>query len=284
MEMDDVVLAHQPGGGRQKPRHYDPAADPEGHRHAHLPHALDPLLVPDGRWTAMFRRRLRALRSARGLSGSAVVDAALWNHTDVQAGFWSDPFAVPGHPTEADLVERVVGMATPRVGVGAPMSAAASPASLAMPAVAAKVDVCVHARGLADAAPGDVAVTLLKFALPANPVDWGPFAPLALAGLATAMAAVAAAGGSPPAGTVPAPWSFADAGTAVRRPGGPLAAARPRVLTFDTTFAGDPVGSRWLLLAVVAAGAGTPAVFGAGSLRDLVLMSPHVAARSVEVV
>lgn len=247
-------------------------------------HALDPQLVPDGRWTAMFRRRLRTLRRARGLPNVVRVDADLWNHADVQAGFWSDPFAVPGRPTEADLAERITGQATPRVGVGAPLSAAVSPASLAMPPVAAKVDVCLHARGLVDVAPGDAAVTLLKLGLPADPADWGPVAPFDLAGLATAMAAVAAAGGTPPAGTVPAPWSFADTGTAVRRPAAPLAAARPGVLTFDTSFVGDPVGSRWLLLAVLTAGAGTPAVFGAGTVRDLVLASPHVAARSVEVV
>jgi len=79
---------------------------------------LDPLIVPDGRWTAWWRFRLRAVRVALGIDaapGQARVSAALWNHAQVQAGFWANPWA-DGGPTEADLIERVVGMPTPRVG------------------------------------------------------------------------------------------------------------------------------------------------------------------------
>ena len=81
-------------------------------------HAVDPLIVPDGRWTALFGRRLRALRRANGLSDIAVVDAALWNHAAIAAGWWADPWDGPA-PSEADLVERIVHRTTARPVVGA---------------------------------------------------------------------------------------------------------------------------------------------------------------------
>lgn len=77
-----------------------------------------PLVVADGRWTAWWVQRLRRIRTAMGLANPApprdvVVDDALWSDLRVQSGFWTAPWA-DGGPTEADLVERVVGMATPR--------------------------------------------------------------------------------------------------------------------------------------------------------------------------
>jgi hypothetical protein len=106
---------------------------------------LDPLIVPDGRWTAWWRFRLRAVRVALGIDaapGQARVSAALWNHAQVQAGFWANPWA-DGGPTEADLIERVVGMPTPRVG--GPATRATSPAAALRRLY--HVDVCLHHRG-----------------------------------------------------------------------------------------------------------------------------------------
>jgi hypothetical protein len=51
-------------------------------------------------------------------------------------------------------------------------------------------------------------------------------------------------------------------------------------MSFQTDLTGQ--AGQWLLLAVIAAGAGTPSLAGA-SLRDQVLGSPHLAARSAEI-
>ena len=56
--------------------------------------------------------------------------------------------------------------------------------------------------------------------------------------------------------------------------------AAPEVVSFRTDLPAGP--GQWLLLAVIAAGAGTPSLAGA-SLSGQILGSPHVAARSVEI-
>jgi hypothetical protein len=256
-------------------------------------HALDPRVVPDGRWTAWFRRRLRMIRTdpARGLSNQARVDAALWNHGTVQAGFWADPWA-PGGPTEADLTERIVGMATPRPGPNV-NARATSAASVALPASPARVDVCIHRRGLTEAAAGTVAVLLLRMPLPtgaapaAGPHGWAATAALAFANqaaLETAMQNAPPTGGPlPVAVAVPAPWQVADTAVALRRPTRPIRTADAAVVTFEVDFSGQ-AGTTWLLFALVHHGAGTPALGGAADLRDQVRRSPHVAARSVQIV
>lgn len=131
---------------------------------------IDPLVVPDGRWTQAFRPRLAAIRVRLGLSDVQRVDAALWNHAQVQAGFWADPWA-DGGPTETDIIERIVGAATPRVG--GPNSRATSPASLAVLRRRYYVDVCLHHRGREPLMPPVPAlVILLQLPLPANPATW----------------------------------------------------------------------------------------------------------------
>ncbi|MGZ6670760.1 MAG: hypothetical protein ACXVFM_00235 [Solirubrobacteraceae bacterium] len=247
-------------------------------------HAIDQLVVPDGRWTAAFRRRLRAIRVARGMSDTARVDAGLWSHLDVQAGFWADPWA-DGGPTEADLIERIVGMATARPGGAG--ARAVSGASVGLPAGAAHVDVAVHRRALLDAAPSDVAVLLLRFPLPIGaapnpgPPDWAATTAPPLAGLEAAMEAVPAAGGPlPGAVALPVGWDAPDTALAIRRPPRAARTADAAIVTFDVNMA----AGTWMLLAVVHHGPGTPALTGAADLRDLVRRSPHIAARSVEVV
>jgi hypothetical protein len=245
-------------------------------------HAIDPLLVPDGRWTAAFRRRLRAIRRARGMSDQARVDAGLWTRLDVGAGFWADPWA-PGGPTEADLIERIVGMATARPGGAG--AHAVSGASVGLPAGAAHVDVAVHRRALLEAPATDVSVLLLRFALPIGPApnpgppDWAATPVPALAGLEAAMQAVPAAGGPlPGAVALPGGWDAPDAAFAIRRPTRAARTADAAIVTFDVNMA----AGTWMLLALVHHGAGTPALGAAADLRDLVRRSPHVAARSVE--
>ena len=52
------------------------------------------------------------------------------------------------------------------------------------------------------------------------------------------------------------------------------------VVSFRTDLTGQ--AGQWLLLAVIAAGAGTPSLAGA-SLSGQILGSPHLAARSAEI-
>ena len=50
---------------------------------------------------------------------------------------------------------------------------------------------------------------------------------------------------------LPAGWAFADPATPVRSPADPVDARLPRAVTFDTDFSTEPVGNRYLLVAVV---------------------------------
>jgi hypothetical protein len=98
------------------------------------------------------------------------------------------------------------------------------------------------------------------------------------------MDAVPAAGGPLPGAVVlPAGWTVADTTVAIRRPSAELGTARPVVIAFGVDLTGAASGSRWLLLALLHAGPLTPNLGGAADLRELVRRSPHVAARSFEV-
>ena len=55
------------------------------------------------------------------------------------------------------------------------------------------------------------------------------------------------------------------------------------VVTFRMDLTGAAPGSRWLLLAMVRAGASTLDLTAGATLSDLVRRSPHVAARSFQV-
>ncbi len=250
---------------------------------------IDPQIVPDARWTAWWRARLRAARVTLGLDaapGQARVTTALWNHAQVQAGFWADPWA-DGGPTEADLVERVVGLTTNRAG--GPNAAATSPASLAVLRRPYRVDVCVHHRGRESLAPAGVAVTLLRLQLPANATAWAGLGPLALpaepglSALRAALDALAAGGGALPAElALPAGWAAADVGLNVRRPAAAVATGAPAIVSFDVDFSAAAAGSRWLLVALVHSGR-DPLALGGADLRAMILGSRHAAARSVQV-
>ena len=254
-------------------------------------HAYDPLIVPDGRWTALFGRRLSALRQDIGLvDHRAVVDAALWNHAAIAAGWWANPWDGRA-PSEADLVERIVHRTTARPVVGAQPEVDAptvSAASCAVPAGPLAVEVCVHRRALQPLGRDGLTVLLLRTQLDPNAATWAGMPALAVAGLGDAMAGVPADGG--PLGiALPAGWQTADTSVEVRRPAAPVGPdapavsvgpAAPVVVSFRTDLTGQ--AGQWLLLAVIAAGAGTPILAGA-SLSGQVLGSPHLAARSAEI-
>lgn len=251
-----------------------------------------PLLVPDGRWTPWFVQRLRTIRAAfvpalpnPPVVANGLVDAALWNDPQVQALFWAPPWSTP-EPSEADLVERVVGMATPRtVSVNAAAVRSASTAVLNRRYV---VDVCVHHRGRVPAAPGDVAVVLLRTVLPGTAPAWNTVAAPGIAGLAAALDALPAdtsAGAAPnalPGYVPPAGWAFVDAARPARRPRAPVSAVEARVVSFDADFSADALGTDVLLLALVHH-RNEPVTLPAGALRAGVLASSSVAARSVRV-
>jgi hypothetical protein len=251
-----------------------------------------PLVVADGRWTSWFVQRLRAIRSAfvpalpnPALAGTGRVDAALWNQPLVQAGFWTPPWSTR-EPSEADLVDLVLGMATPRaVSVNAAAVHAASTAVLRRRYV---VDVCVHHRGRIAAAPDDVAVVLLRTVLPGAAGTWNAVAAPAIAGLAAALDGLPAdtsAGPAPnalPGYAPPAGWAFVDAARPARRPRLTVATGEARVVSFDADFSADPVGADVLLLAL-AHRRGEPVALAGGPLGAAVLASSHAAARSMRV-
>jgi hypothetical protein len=249
---------------------------------------IDPLVVPDGRWTTTFRTRLGTIRTGLGLPGTRRVNAALWNNARVQAGFWADPWA-DGGPTEADLIERIVGAATRRVG--GVNSRATSPASLAVLRRRYHVDVCVHHRGREPLAAGSVLVILLQLALPANAAIWAtqpliPFPPVGATrnNLHIALDAIPAAGGPLPALlALPAGWAAPDAVLASRRPNRVVATASPAVVTFEVDYSAAAAGARFMLLALVHSTADPLALTGT-TFREMILGSRHAAARSIEVI
>jgi len=137
----------------------------------------------------------------------------------------------------------------------------------------------VHQRALQPLGPGGLTVLLLRTQLDPNAANWAGMPALAAAGLGAAMAGVPAAGG--PLGiALPAGWQAADTNVEVRRPAGPVGPTAPVMVSFQTDLTGQ--AGQWLLLAVIAAGAGTPSLAGA-SLSGQILGSPHLAARSVEI-
>jgi hypothetical protein len=252
-------------------------------------HGLDPLtvpearfVVPDGQWTALFALRLAAIRGRLGLIDVPRADETLWKHPQVQAAFWATPWERDA-PTEADLIERLMALPTPRSP--GPMFQAESPASCALPAGPASVEVCIHRRAMLDAEPTDVSVLLLRTALPADPGNWPALPALTVPGLAAAMDVAPGGGPLPASVTLPTGWTVADTRPelAIRRPPIMVGTGRPAVVSFAIDLTGQLRGARWLLLALLHDGPLSPSLDGAAGLRDQILRSPHVAARSFQV-
>jgi hypothetical protein len=173
--------------------------------------------------------------------------------------------AVP--PTEAEL------RAIPRAGGPRP------PAQMAIGDRQPQVHVLVHHRW-SDAAPAiQVRIALLRHAMPASGV-------VALGGLWTALVDAAGSGTEP--ASLPDGWSAAG-DSLWQNPAGPVEPRLPRAVTFNPDFTTDVSGTAILLLAVVMSDSNQiKAVdldLGGGSQAttadQLVLSSPHVAARSI---
>jgi hypothetical protein len=226
----------------------------------------DQLVKPDGQWTALFDTRLRAANGA-----SNRITLALWRSIVGNGASFPNAYADPwagATPTEADLAELIVDL--PPAG--------ASPVSMGIRPVAARVDVLVHHRHLKTEPAANVKVTLLRREVTGT-------APAAWAALAGTWAAPVQTflhnGGAAPA--LPADWTFADTATPVRSPPADVDARLPRAVTFDTDFTGQATGKRFLLVAVVHSVI-DPAVLPGSALQALVLGTRFAAVRSVEIV
>jgi len=178
--------------------------------------------------------------------------------------------AWPSPPTEADIVTLLDRPEAKRAG---PV------ASLVLGNRTPKVHVLVHHRWSQAAAPADIRVLLMRHAMP----DDGN---VPLGGLWAAL--VTAVGSASPPASLPGGW--AQASTVLwKSPAGPIDARMPRAVSFDLDLSADPDGNVMLLAVVMSASnqigpadlrAGLPA--DATNVQDLVLRSPHAAARSVE--
>jgi hypothetical protein len=146
----------------------------------------------------------------------------------------------------------------------------------------AKVHVLVHQRWSTAAPANDLRVALVRHALPTD-------GNVPLGGLWAVL--VSAAGSGTPPASLPGGWSAA--GSAVwLSPSADVDTRMPRTVTFDVDFTADSDGSTFVLLAVVMSGTnqiGPTDLRGGASTdattaNDLVLRSPHVAARSIQLV
>ena len=139
----------------------------------------------------------------------------------------------------------------------------------------ANVDVLVHHRDSRPVAASDVRVTLLRRAVTALPADWEA---LRLEADACAALVGALTTNAPPA--MPAPWAYADLGTAVRHPNFDIDARSPRPVTFRIDA--GALGTRTLLLAAVSVGGPEVIATSAGLVRDLVREDHHLAVRIIQ--
>jgi hypothetical protein len=235
-------------------------------------HRLDPMVKADGRWSLDFETRLLARRKAAGVPNpeSPRVDRPIWRDVVTRARCYATPWDDPA-PTEADLLELVIDRPPPT----------GDKASLALTRGRAVVEVLVHHRHQVAVDAAEVRVVLLRHALAASP-DNGAALPVAF----TAKLAQALASGGPPSGgwgSLPGGWTVADAARPLRSPGRPVHPRTPRAVNFDVDFGASPANSRWILVAV-AASTLDPAAFTGATLRDLVLRTRCVAARTVHLV
>jgi len=232
----------------------------------HVRNTGDPLVKPDGKWTPLFDTRLRA---ANGNSNR--ITQTVWNTIVGSGAAFPNAYGEPwngSEPSEADLFELIVDRPAP----------GGSPVSLAIGRVHAKVDVQVHHRSGIAVNANQVKVTLLRRDVTgtADPA-WAALA----AAWTVPVQALLRGGGANPA--LADGWSFADTGTAVRSPSGPVDARLSRAVTFDVDFSTTAAAARVLLVAVVHSDA-DPVTLAGATLQAVVLGNRFVALRSVEVV
>ena len=232
----------------------------------HVRNTGDPLVKPDGKWTPLFDTRLRAANA-----NSNRITQTVWNTIVGSGAAFPNAYGEPwngSEPSEADLFELIVDRPAP----------GGSPVSLAIGRVHAKVDVQVHHRSGIAVAANQVKVTLLRRDVTGT-ADPG-WAALAAAWTVPVQALLRGGGANP---ALADGWSFADTGTAVRSPSGPVDARLSRTVTFDVDFSTTAAAARVLLVAVVHSDA-DPVTLAGATLQAVVLGNRFVALRSVEVV
>jgi hypothetical protein len=135
----------------------------------------------------------------------------------------------------------------------------------------------VHHRDSRPLAAADVRMTLVARDITAEaPADWP-----ALRLESDACAAITTAVTTGVAPPMPAPWSYADAGTSVRSPSQPVEARTPRPVTFS--FDASGLQAHTILLLAVLSTPAAPVSLAAGTVHDIVAGDPHVAARVLRV-
>ena len=234
-------------------------------------HHIDPAVRPDGKWTESFERRLAAFRGDHPVAGVPVPDGSL---RVIDSDVW-DQVVVPGNAfeppwdgieaTEADLIELV------RHSPGLFSEAVQPPGLL-------NVEVLVHHRGSRPILPADVRVALLRIPLSTGSSPPGWEAVRIEQDVIDAVTGALTPGNPLP--TMPAPWSYADLGTAVRSPNFPVEARVPRPVTFR--ISGGAVLDQFLLVAVVSTPA-SPVAASPSTVSDLVRSDHHFAARVISV-
>jgi len=234
-------------------------------------HHIDPAVRPDGKWTESFERRLAAFRGDHPVAGVPVPDGSL---RVIDSDVW-DQVVVPGNAfeppwdgieaTEADLIELV------RHSPGLFSEAVQPPGLL-------NVEVLVHHRSSRPILPADVRVALLRIPLSTGSSPPGWEAVRIEQDVIDAVTGALTPGNPLP--TMPAPWSYADLGTAVRSPNFPVEARVPRPVTFR--ISGGAVLDQFLLVAVVSTPA-SPVAASPSTVSDLVRSDHHFAARVISV-
>ena len=216
----------------------------------------------------MFDTRLRAANT-----NSNRITQALWNSVVGSGASFPNAYAEPwsgAEPNEADLYELILDRSAP----------GASPASMAIGRVHARVDVQVHHRSGSAAPASQVRVTLLRKDV------WGERRRLGGAAVPVARGgAAAAAQRRCRAGAQRRLELRRRRGQAVRSPAGPGSTRGCRAsATFDADFSATAAAGRRVLLVAVVHSDADPATLAGASLQTVVLGSRFVALRSVEVV
>jgi hypothetical protein len=234
-------------------------------------HRLDPLVRPDGNWSAQFAARLTQFRDpVTNVPAGNQITATLWGHVVTLANVFTDPWD-GSEPTEADLLELIV------EPIQSPDLIAGPSVLPPMPPRKLRVDVLVHHRDSRPVAAGDVRVAL--FRRPLSAVTAEPVIPIS-ADWKDKVAQLM--GGGVPA-ALPDTWEIADP-IRTLQPSAGVDARTPRAVTFNVDFTGKPNGG-WILLAVVHS---VPDPVSAATLvgndvKELVLNSHQVATRVMRI-
>jgi hypothetical protein len=227
-------------------------------------HAMDPLVKPNGKWTELFDKRVKARRDDDAIApmGVSQIDDDLWDHVVTAANLFAKPWD-GDEPTEADLYE-LVEYNRRWIAPRSVIEVERRPYT---------VEVLIHHRHIRPLAPADAQVLLLR-----RPITVAESHGAAVAISAAWKNAVVSrlTGATPALGDG---WQVVG----LANPTSAVTARMPRPVIFTTDFSSAAASSRWMLLAVVSSSsdAVTTAKLSGANLQDLVLNSHQVAARFV---